>query len=78
MAEVSLEDHTIQLDLPVLVPEFTLSLTDVDVRGISVDGKALVQSSTRAGFRSGAFFTEGGKTMFAFDPTERQTTVQVH
>jgi len=73
----SLEGHTIQLDLPVRVPDFTLHLTDVDVRGVMVDGKPLVQASNRATFKSGTFFTEGKITFVAFDPTERQTTVEV-
>ena len=59
------------------VPDFTLRLTDVDVRGISVDGKPLTQASTRASFKSGTFFKEGNDTFVAFDPKERRTTVEV-
>ena len=69
--------HTIHLDLPVRVPDFTLRLTDVDVREVSVDGKPLTRASTRTGFKSGTFFTEGNTTFVAFDPTERQTTCSV-
>jgi len=85
MAEVTvkqavslLDGHTIHLDLPVRVPDFTLRLTDVDVRGVTVDGKPLAQASTRASFKSGTFFTEGNTTFVAFDPKERQTIVKVH
>jgi hypothetical protein len=77
-AASSLDGHTIQLDLPVRVPDFTLRLTDVDVREVTVDGKPLAQASTRASFKSGTFFTEGNVTFVAFDPKERQTTVKVH
>ncbi len=77
MAELTVEGNAIQLDLPVCVPDFTLRLTDVDVRGISVDGKPLTQASTRASFKSGTFFKEGNDTLVAFDPKERRTTVEV-
>jgi len=78
MAEVTMEEHTIHLDLPVRVPDFTLRLTNVDVRGVSVDGKPLARASARADFKSGTFFTEGDATFVAFDPTERQTAIEVH
>jgi len=74
----SLEGHTLKFDLPVRVPDFTLRLTDVSVRGVCVDGKPLIQASTRAAFKSGSFFTGGNTTFVAFDPTKRQTTVEVH
>ena len=77
-ATSSLEEHAIQLDLPVRVPDFTLRLTDVDVRGISVEGKPLTQASTRASFKSGTFFKEGNDIFVAFDSKERRTTVEVH
>ncbi|MBM3238820.1 hypothetical protein FJZ31_21225 [Candidatus Poribacteria bacterium] len=77
-AASSLDGHTIQLDLPVRVPDFTLRLTDVDVRGVSVDGKPLAQASNRASLKSGTFFTEDNVTFIAFDPKERRTIVEVH
>ena len=78
MAEATVEKHTIKLDFPVCVPDFTLRLTDVDVRSVSVDGEPLAQASTRAGFKSGTFFREGRATLVAFDPTARRMTVKVH
>jgi hypothetical protein len=77
MAEVSVNGYTIQLDLPVQVPDFTLRLTGAEVKGVSVDGKPLAQASTRASFKSGTFFKEGDATLAAFDPEKRQTTVEV-
>jgi len=74
MAELNVEGYTIYLDLPVRVSEFTLRLTGVDVRGISVDGKPLSQASTRGGFRSGTFFKEGETTFVSFNPPEHRTT----
>lgn len=76
-AASSLDGHTIHLDLPVRVPDFTLRLTDVDVREVIVDGKPLAQAFTRASFKSGTFFMEGNATFVAFDPKERQTIVEV-
>lgn len=78
MAELKVDGNIIQLDLPVLVPDFTLCLTDVDVRGISVDDKPLTQVSIRSGFKSGTYFKEGNNTFVAFDPERRKTKVEVH
>lgn len=77
MAEIVVENGTISLDLPVLVPDFTLKLTGVDVCCISVDDKPLTQAPSRAGFKSGTFLTENDTTLVAFDPTKRQTTVKI-
>ena len=77
MAEMTVEDHTISLDLPVCAPDFTLRLTGADVKGISVDKKPLARTNVRTGFKSGTFFTQNNITFAAFDPTERQTTVEV-
>jgi len=78
MAKIIVDGNTIKLDLPVTVPDFTLRLTDVNVSGISVDGRPLNQASTRSSFKSGSFFTEGRATFVAFNPKERQTLVDVH
>jgi hypothetical protein len=78
MAGVTVDGHTIQLELPVRVPDFTLRLSDVGARGVSVDSELLSETSTRSGFRSGTFLTEDDVTYVAFDPTERRTTVEVH
>ena len=77
MAEVTVEGHTVQLDLPVRVPDFTLRLTGADVRGVSVDGVPLTRAGTRTAFKSGTFFSEGAVTFAAFDPTDRRTAVEV-
>lgn len=78
MAEVRIEGYRVQLDLPVRVPDFTLRLSGVDVRGVSVDGQSLRQSPTRAAFKSGTFFSEGDITFIAFDPVGRHTSVEIH
>ena len=77
MAEIAVDNHRISLDLPVRVPDFTLRLTDVAVRNVSVDGEPLTRATTRATFKSGAFFTEGNDIFVAFDPKRRETTVEV-
>jgi hypothetical protein len=78
MAQVVVDGHTIQLDLPVRVPDFTLRLRNVDARGISVDGVPLTGAVTRATFKSGTFFSEANNTFVSFTPKNRQTTVEVH
>jgi len=77
MARATVEGHTIRLDLPVCVPDFTLCLSGLDLRGISVSGVPLRPVSARASFGSGTFFREGDVTLVAFDPEERRTTVEV-
>ncbi|HJN16665.1 MAG TPA: hypothetical protein QGH10_14265 [Armatimonadota bacterium] len=77
MAEVSVADGSVQLDLPVRVPELTLRITDVDVAGISVGGTALKRVDDRAAFETGTFLTENGSTLIAFDPTDRKASLEV-
>jgi hypothetical protein len=78
MAEITVSGHTIQLDLPVRVPDLTLRLTGVEVRGVSVDNQPLTRAAARRAFKSGTFFSEGDHTFAAFDPKNRRTTVTVH
>ena len=77
MAEVTVEGRMVRLDLPVRAPDFTLRLRGGDVYGVSVDGKPLAPAVSRAAFKSGRFFREGGATLVAFDPEQRQPTVEV-
>ncbi len=77
MAEIVVEDNTIRLDLPVCVPDFTLRLTGVDVRSVSVDGTDLTRAGSRAAFKSNTFFTENNTTFVAFNPTHRQPVIEV-
>ena len=77
MAEIMVEGNTIRLDLPVRVPDLTLRLTGVDVRGVSADGKDLNRAGSRAAFKSNTFFTENNITFVAFNPTHRQSVIEV-
>ena len=77
MAEIMVEGNTIRLDLPVRVPDLTLRLTGVDVRGVSADGKDLTRAGSRAAFKSNTFFTENNVTFVAFNPTHRQSVIEV-
>jgi hypothetical protein len=77
MAEITVQGNTLTLDLPVRVPDLTLRLTDVNARGVSIDGKPLARALTRAAFRSNTFYREGEVTFVAFDPQNRRVTVEV-
>ena len=77
MAEIVVEGNRIQLDLPVRVPDLTLRLTDVDVRGVVVDGTNLTRAGSRASFKSNSFFAENNTTFVAFNPTHRQPVIEV-
>ena len=77
MAEIMVEENKIRLDLPVRVPDLTLRLTGVDVRGVSVDGENLARAGSRAAFKSNTFFTENNVTFVAFNPTHRQPVIEI-
>jgi hypothetical protein len=77
MAELTVQDTTIHLDLPVRVPEFTLRLTGVRPSAIAVDGEPLTRAVSRAAFETGTFLAEDDTTLAAFDPSQRRTTVEL-
>ena len=77
MAEIVVEENNIRLDLPVCVPDLTLRLTGVDVRGVSADGADLTRARNRASFKSATFFAENNTTFVAFSPTHRQPVIEV-
>ncbi len=77
MAETTVEDHTVTLDLPVRVPEFTLRFTDASIQGVTVDGKPLARALSRSAFQDNTFYREGDVTFAAFETRERTTTVEV-
>jgi hypothetical protein len=77
MAEIVVEENNIRLDLPVCVPDLTLRLTGVDVRGVSADGADLTRARNRSAFKSNTFFAENNTTLVAFNPTHRQPVIEV-
>ncbi len=77
MANISIEDKTINLDLPVRVPDFTLRIKGADVKSVSVNGIPLACASTRSSFKSKTFLKEGDITFIAFDPSERHNSIKI-
>ncbi len=77
MAEIVVEENNIRLDLPVCVPDLTLRLTGVNVRGVSADGADLTRARNRSAFKSNTFFAENNTTLVAFNPTHRQPVVEI-
>jgi len=77
MAEMEVEGNSVQLDLPACVPEFTLKLKEVDVVGVSVDGRPLRRVGRRVDFESGTFLVEGDAALVAFDPALRHTRIEI-
>ncbi len=53
LSTFELRGKEIHLDLPVVVPEFTLRISGTDVRGVSVNESVLTPVSTRRAFASG-------------------------
>ena len=77
MAEITVTDHTITLDLPVQVPDLTLKLSGDTVQQIKVDGQPLKRVVTRRDFNSGTFYPHQGQTLLAFQPLQRQVRLEV-
>ena len=77
MANLSVENQQIILDMPIQVPEFTLCLDQNEVREIRVDGQALKRVSTRAKFQADSFYVEGQDTLIALTPKNRRTVIDV-
>ncbi len=69
------ENVTIELDLPVRVPDFTLCIRGAVVREMWWDGRPLRRVHERSAFRSGTFLAQGDATLAAFDPAERRSLV---
>lgn len=77
MAELSVIGDEIRLQLPLIVPEVTLSLTDMRPRALALDGRPLRQVRHRRDFRSGTWLSEGDRTLVAFDPEGSRVTLTV-
>jgi hypothetical protein len=85
MAQVAVDGQTISLTLPVRVPELTLRITGVDVKGVRVDGEPLKKAQTRAMFQDGAFlkgddtsaYRQGEPTFVAFTPKKKNVKVEI-
>lgn len=77
MAQLTVEGQTVRLDLPVMVPGFTLEVTDAAIRGVTVNEVPLKPVTTRAAFRSGTYLQTAEGTLLAFDAMQRETTVQI-
>lgn len=77
MANLSVAGDEVRLHLPLVVPEVTLSLTDLRPSVLAVDGRPLRQVSHRRDFVSGTWLSEGDQTLVAFDPAGPQVTLTV-
>ena len=77
MADLTVDEGHVSLDLPVQVPEFTLKLQDVYIRAVSVDGRPLTRVDGRGAFENDTFYREGEFTLAAFTPDRRAVTVEI-
>ena len=77
LAQVSVRDGEIALDLPVRVPELTLRISGVEARTVSVDGMALKRVESREAFESGTYCIEQDSILLAFDPEGRTTRASI-
>jgi len=77
MASISINDRLVHLDLPVLVPDFTIRLRNVDAIGISVGKTPLTGVSRREDFKSGTFLKENNTILLAFTPVQNQISIEI-
>ncbi len=77
MADLTVSNGTISLDLPVQVPELTLRLHDIRFRDIEINGKPLLQAQSRAAFEDDTFYREGDTTFLAFSPDQRSVKIEL-
>lgn len=77
MARLTVEGQTVDLDLPVTVPEFTLVITGAPVSQVTVNEVPLTPVATRAAFRSGTYLPTPEGAVLAFDAAQRHTTIRV-
>lgn len=77
LAEVSVAEGRIALDLPVRAPELTLRVGGAPVNAVSVAGRPLRRASGRADFEDGSFLPDADGALIAFTPTQRRLEVAV-
>lgn len=82
MAELIVSGDEITMDMPVQVPELTLSIPMTSVSGttasgVSVDGKPLRQVSSLAGFEGGTYLLQDQNLLLAFDTSRRKHVIKI-
>ena len=77
LASVDVGGDVIDLDLPITVPEITLSISAPGARGVSVDGRPLEAVSSRRALTSGTCLLSDEGALVAFDPQGRRVRVEV-
>ena len=77
MADVSVEGNTITLDLPIQVPEFTLTVRESSVTSVIVDGTPLTEAGSRSAFENNTFYRKGDTTLVAFTPASRAVSLTI-
>ena len=77
LASVDVGGDVIDLDLPITVPEITMTISAPGARRVSVDGRPLEVVSSRRAFSSGTCLLSDEGAMVAFDPQGRRVRVEV-
>ncbi|HCV21911.1 MAG TPA: hypothetical protein DGN59_00510 [Candidatus Latescibacteria bacterium] len=76
MASLKQDEQTLQLDLPVLAPDITLRFPAASISTVRVNDKPLRRATKRAEFDSGTYLVEDDGVLIAFDPVNRQHTIE--
>ncbi|MDP6981650.1 MAG: hypothetical protein QGG05_01035 [Candidatus Latescibacteria bacterium] len=76
MASLKQDEQTLQLDLPVLAPDITLRCPAASISTVHVNDKPLHRATKRAEFDSGTYLVEDDGVLIAFDPVNRQHTIE--
>ena len=76
MASLKQDEQTLHLDLPVLAPDITLRCPAASISTVRVNDKPLRRATKRAEFDSGTYLVEDDGVLIAFDPVNRQHTIE--
>jgi len=77
LARITVADGSIELDLPLLVPDLTLILRGIHPAGIRVDDMPLKKVTRRRDFASGSYYEDGDRLLVAFTPGQRRTVIEL-
>lgn len=79
MADLKVREQSVELNLPVGCQDFTLKLSDADIKRVKVDGKTLKSVETRKQFTTGTWYRPHHETvLIAFNTSSGSLRVDVN
>lgn len=75
--KISVDDNKIYLDLPLLVPDITLTIQDASPSKILFEGIPLKKAASRKEFVSGTFYQDDSKLLLAVSPQDNHSVIEI-